>query len=125
VAPRSRKPRRCRCSFKGTGFRPVGIPLAGAARIAFSREELETLKLCDGDGLTQAAAGRCMDVSRGTVQRILARARAKVATALACGQVLVFERGRDRSAPARASNQGPPPAERQKRRSPCSDASQP
>jgi predicted DNA-binding protein (UPF0251 family) len=100
VAPRCRKPRRCRCTFKGSGFRPVGLPLAGAARIALSREELETLKLCDGDGLTQAEAGGRMGVSRGTVQRTLAAARGKVATALACGRVLVFERRCPRRAPA-------------------------
>jgi predicted DNA-binding protein (UPF0251 family) len=92
VSPRCKKPRRCRCAFKGTGFRPVGISPAGAERIALSRDELETLKLCDLDGLTQAAAGRRMGVSRGTVQRILAEARRKVATALACGRPLVFAR---------------------------------
>ena len=55
------------------------------------REELEVLKLCDLDDLTQAEAGDRMGVSRGTVQRILASARKKVAAALSKGQAIVFE----------------------------------
>ncbi len=60
-------------------------------RIPISRDELEVLKLCDLDGLTQEAAGSRMGVSRGTVQRTLSAARKKVAEALARGKALVFE----------------------------------
>jgi predicted DNA-binding protein (UPF0251 family) len=59
--------------------------------IPLSRDELEALKLCDLDDLTQEEAGGRMGVSRGTVQRILAAARKKVATALARGKAIVFE----------------------------------
>jgi predicted DNA-binding protein (UPF0251 family) len=119
VSPRCRKPRRCRCTFKGTGFRPAGIPVAGRERVTLSRDELETLKLCDGDGLTQAGAGSCMGVSRGTVQRTLAQARAKVATALACGQVLVFARRCARGTPRSSSQpRTAPSAGRQERKNP-------
>ncbi len=60
-------------------------------QIALLREELEALKLCDLDDLTQAEAGAKMGVSRGTIQRILAVARKKVAKALSKGQAIVFE----------------------------------
>jgi predicted DNA-binding protein (UPF0251 family) len=50
--------------------------------IPLARDELETLHLCDGEGMTQEEAGVCMGVSRGTVQRLLANARNKVAKAL-------------------------------------------
>ena len=50
--------------------------------IQLAQDELETLHLCDGEGKTQEAAGVCMGVSRGTVQRLLASARNKVALAL-------------------------------------------
>jgi uncharacterized protein len=60
-------------------------------RIPLSRDELEALKLCDLDDLTQEEAGARMGVSRGTVQRILAAARRKVAMALAQGRAIVFE----------------------------------
>jgi predicted DNA-binding protein (UPF0251 family) len=50
--------------------------------IALAHDELEALHLCDGEGKNQAQAGVCMGVSRGTVQRLLAHARRKVAQAL-------------------------------------------
>jgi predicted DNA-binding protein (UPF0251 family) len=50
--------------------------------IQLAHDELEALHLCDGEGKTQEEAGVCMGVSRGTVQRLLANARCKVAQAL-------------------------------------------
>ena len=91
MSPRCKKPRRCGCAFKGKAFKPTGIPMSEAAQVVLSRDELEALKLCDLDDLTQEEAGTRMGVSRGTVQRILASARKKVATALARGRAIVFE----------------------------------
>ncbi|MGB9081588.1 MAG: DUF134 domain-containing protein, partial [Desulfuromonadaceae bacterium] len=50
--------------------------------IHLAQDELETLHLCDGEGKNQVETGICMGVSRGTVQRLLASARCKVAQAL-------------------------------------------
>lgn len=61
-------------------------------KIPLYRDELEVLKLCDLDGLTQAEAGKKMGISRGTVQRILAGARMKVASALSECKALVCEK---------------------------------
>ena len=91
MSPRSKKPRNCRCTFKGKAFKPTGIPMSKVAQIALSRDELEALKLCDLDDLTQEQAGRKMGVSRGTIQRILSAGRKKVAQALTRGGTLVFE----------------------------------
>ena len=60
-------------------------------KIILYKDELETLKLCDMDGLTQEEAGLKMGISRGTVQRILSSARKKVATALSGCMALVME----------------------------------
>jgi RNA polymerase sigma factor (sigma-70 family) len=60
-------------------------------QIPLSRDELEALKLCDLDDLTQEETGDRMGVSRGTIQRILSAARKKVAMALAQGKAIVFE----------------------------------
>ncbi len=60
-------------------------------QISLSRDELEALKLCDVDDLTQEEAGSRMGISRGTVQRVLAAARKKVAKALSEGEAIVFE----------------------------------
>jgi predicted DNA-binding protein (UPF0251 family) len=91
MSPRCKKPRNCKCKFKGKAFKPTCIPMSEVKQIAMVREELEALKLCDLDGLTQEEAGKRMAVSRGTVQRILAVARRKVAMALSKGQAIVFE----------------------------------
>ena len=79
------KPRNCACSHRADFsaiFKPAGIPLADIEIIRLALDELESLYLCDGDGMTQEEAGVCMGVSRGTVQRLLASARRKVAHAL-------------------------------------------
>ncbi len=60
-------------------------------QIPLYRDELEALRLCDLDDLTQEEAGGHMMVSRGTIQRTLASARKKVAMALTRGEALVFE----------------------------------
>ena len=65
--------------------------MSEVAQVPLLREELEALKLCDLDDLTQAEAGERMGVSRGTIQRILSTARKKVAKALTKGQAIIFE----------------------------------
>jgi predicted DNA-binding protein (UPF0251 family) len=91
MSPRCKKPRNCKCKFTGKAFKPTCIPMSEVVQIAMHREELEVLKLCDHDDLTQAEAGERMGVSRGTIQRILSGARKKVATALSKGQAIVFK----------------------------------
>jgi predicted DNA-binding protein (UPF0251 family) len=91
MSPRYKKPRICECSFKGRAFKPTGVPMGQIEKIAVYRDELEVLKLCDMDGLTQSEAGVKMGISRGTVQRLLSGARRKTATALAECKALVLE----------------------------------
>ncbi len=92
MSPRYKKPRACGCKLMGKAFKPTGIPMTKIGRITLYSDELEALKLCDMDGLTQEDAGRKMGISRGTVQRLLSSARKKVASALAGCKALVFEK---------------------------------
>jgi predicted DNA-binding protein (UPF0251 family) len=92
MSPRYKKPRFCGCKFMGKAFKPTGIPMTDIDKIPLYRDELEALKLCDLDGLTQEEAGKRMGISRGTVQRILASARKKVAMALSECKALVCEK---------------------------------
>ena len=92
MSPRSKKPRHCGCRFTGKAFKPTGIPMTEIEKIPLYRDELEALKLCDLDSLTQEEAGARMGLSRGTVQRILASARKKVASALSECKALVCEK---------------------------------
>jgi uncharacterized protein len=91
MSPRCKKPRNCQCKFKGKAFKPTGMPMSEARQILLPRDELEALRLCDLDDMTQEEAGARMGVSRGTVQRMLTAARKKVAMALTQGGAIVFE----------------------------------
>ena len=55
-----------------------------------SLDEFEALRLCDLEGMNQEEAGDAMGVSRGTVQRILVKARARVVDALLNQKLLVL-----------------------------------
>ena len=82
---RPRKPIMCSCPHRAgysAVFKPAGTPLKDMDVIPLAHDELEALHLCDGEGKNQIDAGISMGVSRGTVQRLLASARCKVARAL-------------------------------------------
>jgi predicted DNA-binding protein (UPF0251 family) len=76
----------------GRAFKPTGIPMTQIERITLFDDELEALRLCDFDGLTQEEAGEKMGISRGTVQRLLSSARKKTAEALSECKAIVFEK---------------------------------
>ncbi|MFW8601060.1 DUF134 domain-containing protein [Desulfobacterota bacterium M19] len=88
--PRPKKQRHCECRMSGKAFKPTGIPMGRLAQIPMGRDELETLRLCDLEALTQEEAGARMKISRGTVQRLLKSARAKSARALSQGAAIIF-----------------------------------
>jgi len=73
--PRPRKQRYCRRYRADRVYKPQGIPLRDIETTSLSLDEFEALRLCDGEGMDQTAAGESMGVSRGTVQRLLKRAR--------------------------------------------------
>jgi len=106
--PRPRKPRTCICPHRAgfsAVFKPAGTPLKDMELIKLAHDELDALHLCDGRGLTQEEAGTEMGVSRGTVQRLLAAARRKVAEALAGQKALAIAA----PPPADGIEQGTPP----------------
>lgn len=75
-------------------------------------DELEAMRLCDLLGLDQEEAGKRMGVSRGTVQRLLSAARAKVADALVSGKALMIVRTpyvQFHPGPGPHRHHGPPP----------------
>ncbi len=88
--PRPKKARNCGGNFTPLTYKPVGTPLNELEQVQLHRDELETLRLCDGEGLSQEEAGNQMGVSRGTIQRILTVARRKTAKALCEGYAITF-----------------------------------
>jgi predicted DNA-binding protein (UPF0251 family) len=61
-------------------------------RTVISLDEIEALRLCDGESLTQEEAGARMGISRGTVQRLLESGRRKTISALVDATAIVIEK---------------------------------
>lgn len=92
MSPRPKKPRHCDCPHRPAGliFKPAGIPTKELDKIVLEIDELEALRLCDGDCLSQAAAGERMGISRGTVQRLVTSGRNKLVRAVIECRALVI-----------------------------------
>ena len=93
MSPRPKKTRTCSCPLRECHqqlFKPAGTPLKELEVVTLDHDELEALVLCDKEELSQEAAGVQMGVSRGTVQRLLASARKKIAATLAEGKALAI-----------------------------------
>ncbi|MCZ2808455.1 MAG: DUF134 domain-containing protein [Candidatus Bathyarchaeota archaeon] len=66
----------------------VPVPERGKEPICIEIAEVEALRLVDLEGLSQKEAGVRMGVSRGTVWRLVQKARKKTAQALSEGRTL-------------------------------------
>lgn len=86
---------RCRCrQYDGDlVFKPRKVPMVELEKVRLELSELEAMRLCDLEGLDQSAAGERMEVSRGTVQRLLQRGRAKVLEAITDNKALLISKG--------------------------------
>jgi predicted DNA-binding protein (UPF0251 family)/predicted Fe-Mo cluster-binding NifX family protein len=91
--PRPNKCCRVCCIPGATYFKPAGIPLKMLEEIQLTVEEAEALRLKDLQGLEQEQGARQMNISRPTFQRVLAKARKKVADALLNGKAIRVEGG--------------------------------
>ena len=89
--PRCPKRRLCRDLEGSRVYKPAAVPLADLQKTNLGLDELEAMRLCDVEGLDQRAAGMRMGVSRGTVQRLLARGRTKLVSAVVDHRALVVE----------------------------------
>jgi len=69
------------------------MPPWGREEVVLPVEGLEAIRLIDYQGLDQESAAGMMNVSRQTLGRILADARAVVADALIMGKILRIEGG--------------------------------
>ncbi len=80
--PRPRKRRFCRRYHADRVYKPQGIPLRRIEPAVISLDQFEALRLCYLEGLDQEEAGRRMDISRGTVQRLLYEGRRRLVEAI-------------------------------------------
>ena len=85
------RPERCRricCHPDSTFFKPRGIPLSELDIVELRLDEYETVRLADYEGLAQSAAAKSMNISQPTFNRIVGRARKKIAEAIIHGKAL-------------------------------------
>jgi len=96
VSPRPTRLRRVSNPPLISGFRPYGgVAGEGQPQSVFLHlEEYEVIRLCDYESLSHHEAARVMDVSRPTLTRIYAKARAKISDALVTGKQIIIEGGK-------------------------------
>ncbi len=80
--PRCKKQRCCRILENERVFKPIGIPMVELESVEIEIDELEAIRLCDYEGKSQIETAKLMQISRGTVQRILNSGRKKILDAL-------------------------------------------
>jgi predicted DNA-binding protein (UPF0251 family) len=96
VSPRPTRLRRVSNPPIISGLKPYG----GKARegqtvsVFLHLEEYEVIRLCDFENMSHHEAARVMDVSRPTLTRIYAKARAKIADAIVNGKQIIIEGGK-------------------------------
>ena len=71
-----------------TYFKPRAVPLSVLEEVDLKTDELETLRLCDFENLSQTKAAKKMGISQSTLQRILTLGRKKVTEALIKGKAI-------------------------------------
>ncbi len=82
VSPFQKKQRYCR-KFNGTSFfKPQAISLAALEINELELDELEAIHLCDYEDLSQSQAAERMNISTGTLQRLLYSGRKKIIDAI-------------------------------------------
>ena len=74
-------------------FKPAGVPVREIQVTMIALDELEAMRLVDGEELKQTEAAEQMGVSQSTIARLLAAGRKKTAIALAHGKALQLQQG--------------------------------
>jgi len=93
--PRCKKHRRCRFINGSKIFKPAGKSFKQLEQIEIQSDEFEAIRLCNYDGLNQIQAGQKMQISRGTVQRLLSSGSKKIVDALLNTKLLIIKEKND------------------------------
>jgi len=74
-------------------FKPAGIALSSLEEKVLALEEVEALRLVDGENLSQEKAAEMMNISQSTLARVLSEARKKIAQAITQGKAIHIKGG--------------------------------
>lgn len=91
--PRPRNCKRVACDPSWVYFKPRGVPLRDLDEEIVPVEELEAFRLVDLEDLSQEETASRMGVSQPSVNRLVASARKKIASALVNGRAIRIEGG--------------------------------
>jgi len=75
---RYKKKRCCRFLENEIVYKPVNINMKEISINNIEVDEFEAIRICDYEGLNQIEASLLMNVSRGTIQRLLNSGRKKI-----------------------------------------------
>ncbi len=76
-----------------TYFKPRAVPVAELEEIVLAVDELEAVRLSDLLGLSQGAAAKQMGFHQSTFNRVLSKAREKLADAIVNGKAIKIHGG--------------------------------
>jgi len=96
-----RKWRFCYPFTGDTFYKPQAVPLSALEVLKLGQDEIEAMRLCDHEELSQEEAAKRMNISRGTVQRLLYSGRKKAIEAITQSKALQIEGGEHIVSPER------------------------
>lgn len=76
-------------------MKPSGVPRIELEMVELGLDEFEAIRLCDYDGKSQIEASEQMNISRGTVQRLLQSGRYKLVDALLHSKGIMIPKERE------------------------------
>ena len=82
MTPRPRKWRFCHPFSGDIFYKPRGVPMGALEIVDLGHDELEAMRLCDCEDLDQEEAAKRMNISRGTIQRLVYSGRKKMLDAI-------------------------------------------
>ncbi|OGC22847.1 hypothetical protein A2291_08705 [candidate division WOR-1 bacterium RIFOXYB2_FULL_42_35] len=103
MTPRLRKGRCCQPFSGDTFYKPRAVPLAALEIVDLGQDELEAMRLCDFEELDQEQAAQKMNISRGTIQRLLYSGRKKIIDVITNAKALKIIGGEHIVPPPRCS----------------------
>jgi len=92
--PREKSEKDCRCLDTEICYTQVNKKDTDGERVVNILElaEFEAMRLCDMEGKSQIEAGKIMNISRGTIQRLLDSGRKKLVDALLNGKCIKIKK---------------------------------
>ncbi len=91
--PRPHRGRRIGYRQEVDFYKPSGVPLSELAVTTIDLDEMEAIRLVDGESHTQTEAAEHMNISQPTVARLLESGRRKIAVAIVQGQAFAIHPG--------------------------------